>query len=78
MEIQDYINERIAGVSFASVNNGDLLIKVEDPGDVPGVVATIAEYMQDWDSWDLQITTNSAKGEVYVREFEDEDYEDED
>ena len=71
MELQDYIKEKMTGVSFASVNNGDLLVKVENPEEVYAVVATVAEYMYDWDVWDLQITTLSSKGEVYIRELED-------
>ena len=62
-------------------NNGGIQVNVEDPTNIPGVIATVADVMYDYNLDDIQITTNQARCEVYIdicdRE-EDDDEDDED
>lgn len=62
-------------------NNGGIQVNVEDPTNIPGVIATVADVMYDYSLDDVQITTNQARCEVYIdicdRE-EDDDEEGED
>lgn len=61
-------------------NNGGIQVNVEDPTNIPGVIATVADVMYDYGCDDVQITTNQDRCEVYIdicdREEDDGERED--
>lgn len=61
-------------------NNGGIQVNVEDPTNIPGVIATVADVMYDYGCDDVQITTNQDRCEVYIdicdREEDDGEGED--
>ena len=64
--------------TVTSCCNGGILVTVEDPANIPGVIATVADQLYEWDLDDVQITTNQAKGEVYIDPIDREEFEDDD
>lgn len=65
-KIVDRLESLIAGVNIYGFNNGGIVIELKFATDMPAVLSTIADTMGLYDIEDVQITTNQAKGIVYV------------
>ena len=74
--IQDAILNFCEDAKIVPFNNGGIQVNVEDPTNIPGVIATVADVMYDRNIDDIQITTNQVRCEVYIdicdREEDDE------
>lgn len=71
-KIISYIKDIVEGVEILPCNNGGAQIVLEDVGNIPGVISTIADAMNDWGIEDIQITINSSLSSVFLDECERE------
>ena len=77
--IQNAILNTCEDAKIIPWNNGGIQVTVEDPTNIPGIVARVADTMYEYDCDDVQITTNQNRCEVYIdicdREEDDEEWE---
>lgn len=76
--IINYIRDMVEGVKILPWNNGGAQIILEDAGNIPGVLSTIANAMEDWGIKDIQITINQGLYTVFLDDCEREEGEEED
>lgn len=67
------IIQMLSGFKIIPFNNGGIEVRVGEPDEVPGVLATVAEAMFNYNLEDLQITTDQYNCKVYIDEIDREE-----